>query len=219
MTAPSPPDGPGLVADPQADLRARVERAEATLERSTRKSKREVLAAKLRLATKQRSTQAGEEIARVGAEMAARNNYNSGARLESCWRIAITRAREAAEVVTTACLELGIAGQDVADFVALDVEHFLTERALAFGRESPRIGNVVQAFTERARIESAGMRDFVRSREHDFEEQQGTRLERWIKRLQRRPAVTVAVLLWTAAGFVYGHVEALRHLAEWMKRR
>jgi predicted transposase YdaD len=131
MTAPSPPGGPGLVANPQADLRARVELAEATLVRSTRKAKREVLAAKLRLATKERSTQVGEEIARLGAEMAARNNYNSGARLESCWTIAITRTREAADVVIKVCLELGIEGQHVGDFVALDAEHFLTERALA----------------------------------------------------------------------------------------
>jgi len=218
MTAPSPP-GPGLVADPEAYLRARVERAEATLVRSTRKAKREVLAAKLRLATKQRSTQVGEEIARTGAQMATRNNYNSGARLESCWTVAITRTREAAEVVTKACLELGIKGQHVADFVALDAEHFLTERALAFQRENPLHANLGNAFTERAQNESAELRDVVRSREHDFEEQQGTRLERGIKRLQRRPAVTIAILLWTAAGFVYGHVEALRHLVEWLKSR
>jgi hypothetical protein len=79
--------------------------------------------------------------------------------------------------------------------------------------------NLGNAFTERGQIESARLRDVVRSREHDFEEQQGTRLERWIKRLQRRPAVTIAILLWTAAGFVYGHVEALRHLVEWLKSR
>ena len=45
MTAPSPPNGPGLEADPQAALAATVELAEAALVRSTRKAKRDVLAA------------------------------------------------------------------------------------------------------------------------------------------------------------------------------
>ena len=72
MTAPSPPGGPGLVANPQADLRARVELAEATLVRSTRKAKREVLAAKLRLTTKERSTQVGEEIEHIATDQSNR---------------------------------------------------------------------------------------------------------------------------------------------------
>lgn len=215
----SPPGGPGLQAAPQAALAARVDLAEAALVSSTRKAKREVLAAKLRLARNQRATQAGEEIARLGAEMAAGRAFNSGARLESCWKIAVTRDREAADAVIRACLELGIKGQDIADFVALDTEHFLTARALVFQRESPTHANLEKAFAERAQIEGAGLRDVVRSREHDFEEQQGTRLERWIKRIQRRPAVTIAIVVWTAAGFIYGHVEALRHLAEWLKSR
>ena len=71
--------------------------------RSTQRVKREVLAAKLRLARNQRSKEVDDEISRVATEFAARSAFKSGARLESSWAAALKGTRTAAETIVTAC--------------------------------------------------------------------------------------------------------------------
>jgi hypothetical protein len=195
-----------------------VERAETILLRSIRKVKREVLAAKLRLARNQRSTQTDEEISRVSNEMAARGAFQSGARIQACWAIALARTKEAADTVITACLELGAPEALIADFVSLDAEQFLSTRSRAFvGEHTQQLASLAGSYAVRARDDSQQMRDVVRARCHDFEEQHGSRLERWLKRLERRPTVKVAALLWGAVAFVYAHVEFIPKAVRWLR--
>jgi hypothetical protein len=61
---------------------------------------------------------------------------------------------------------------------------------------------------------AAGIRDIVRSRYHDFDQERGTRLERRMKWLLRRPAITIAVSVWVLLTSVYAHVDLLGKLKD-----
>jgi hypothetical protein len=68
-------------------------------------------------------------------------------------------------------------------------------------------------------LHDARIRDLVTSRSHDFAQAQGTRLERRLKWLARRPLVTIGGFVWVAITSIYGHLEMFRKVLALLARK
>jgi hypothetical protein len=203
---------PDLPAD---DTAANLESAQTALLQSVKGRSRDVLEAKIRLVRNQRDAAVHSEAARISQEFAAKGSFNSGARLHACWNKAVEQTRTATATLLTECLSLGAPESAIVSFLAADARHFLkaTSQGWVIQQQGGNPGHslrLIQEYAANAAAHAAGIPDLVKSRQHDFEQDKGTRLERKLKALARRPAVTIGAFAWLVITSVWGHVEMFR---------
>jgi hypothetical protein len=206
------------------DVAGDLERARQKLMTQARRGVRAVAEAKIGLLRRQRDEAVHKAQAKISQEYAAKGSFNSGARLKTCWVVAVEEADKTTSALIGELLPLGVDEDTITGYLVADVRLFLrsTMTGLVLQQQVGSPGaaqRMVSSFDAQADAHASGIRDLVRSRGHDFVQEEGTRLERRLKWLGRRPAVTIGAFIWVAITSLYGHVEMFRKLAALLARQ
>jgi hypothetical protein len=134
------------------------------------------------------------------------------------------RTKTSTDDLLAACFQRGAPEKAVADYLSADVRHYLAAVACRRVAELSTASDVglnqrmIAGLNSRADMQAVGVVDLVKSRYHDLEEEKGTRLERRLRWLARRPGVTIAGGIWLVVTAAYGHVEMLQQILIYVRK-